>query len=384
MGVFDPITLNGMTARNRFVRSATWEGLAEPDGRASARLEAVMAALSAGGVGLVISGHAYVEKRGQAGPWQLGAHTPGMIPGLARLARAVHARGGRFVVQLAHAGCRANPELTGEPAVGPSASNDPSLPPCREMTPEDLARVQAAFGAAAAICREAGADGVQIHAAHGYGLSQFLAPRTNHRVGAYGGTLENRARMLLEVMAAIRGRVGYDYPILVKLNSEDFLEGGLSRDESRKVASWLDTAGCDAVELSGGTLDAGPCMSIRRGPFAIPEGEAWYRQAAAAVKAETPIPLILVGGIRSLETAEELVDSGTTDLVALSRPLIREPGLVARWQSGDRAPSACISDNACFVPARKGEGIYCLTEVHERKMRERGAVEEAGDGKVGG
>jgi 2,4-dienoyl-CoA reductase-like NADH-dependent reductase (Old Yellow Enzyme family) len=183
MGVFDPITINGMAVRNRFVRSATWEGLAEPDGRASARLEAAMTALAAGGVGLVISGHAYVEKRGQAGPWQLGAHDPDMISGIARLARAVHAQGGRFVVQLAHAGCRANPELSGEPAVGPSAATDPAAPPCREMTPEDLARVQAAFGAAAALCREAGADGVQIHAAHGYGLSQFLSSRTNHRAG---------------------------------------------------------------------------------------------------------------------------------------------------------------------------------------------------------
>jgi 2,4-dienoyl-CoA reductase-like NADH-dependent reductase (Old Yellow Enzyme family) len=177
--------------------------------------------------------------------------------------------------------------------------------------------------------------------------------------------------MLLEVLAAIRGRVGYDYPLLVKINSEDFLENGLTRAESRQVVAWLDAAGCDAVELSGGTLDSGPCMSIRRGPIAIPEGEAWYRQAAADVKAGLAIPVILVGGIRSLETAEDLVDSGTADMVALSRPLIREPGLIARWQAGDRAPSACVSDNACFVPARKGEGVYCLTEAHERKLRAR-------------
>jgi len=374
VGVFDPITINGMTVRNRFVRSATWEGMAEPDGRATPKLEAVMAALAAGGVGLVISSHAYVEKRGQAGPWQLGVHGPAMEPGIARLARAVHAAGGRFVVQLAHAGCRATPALTGEPSIGPSVVDDPKAAPCREMTPDDLAHLEAAFGAAASLCRDAGADGVQIHAAHGYGLSQFLSPLTNRRTGAYGGSLENRARLLLEVLDAIRGRVGNDYPVLAKINSEDFTEGGFSREESLQVARWLADAGLDAVEVSGGTLDSFPRTAIRAGNFPIPQGEAWYRETAAAMKAALAIPVILVGGIRSIETAEGLVASGTADMVSLSRPLIREPGLIARWQSGDRTPSACVSDNACFVTARKGEGISCLTKVREEKRRARAAA----------
>jgi 2,4-dienoyl-CoA reductase-like NADH-dependent reductase (Old Yellow Enzyme family) len=370
MRVFEPITINGMRVKNRFVRSATAEGLAAPDGSATDRLEKAMKDLAMGGVGLVISGHAYVEKRGQAGPWQLGAHIPDMEPGIARLARAVHAYGGRFVVQLAHAGCRAATEHSGEPAVGPSAlagSGDPQAPLCRPMEAEDLARLEAAFGAAAALCRDAGADGVQIHAAHGYGLSQFLSPHTNRRLGAYGGSLANRARLLLEVIWAIRGRVGRDYPVLVKLNSDDFVEGGLSADESRQVVHWLAGAGADAVELSGGTFDSGPLSPIRPGRVAIPDGEAYYRQAARTLKAEgLPIPVILVGGIRSLETAEDLVGSGDADMVALSRPLIREPGLVARWMAGQDAPAACVSDNLCFVPLRRGEGVSCLTEFREK------------------
>lgn len=378
MGVFDPITINGMTVRNRFVRSATWEGMAEPDGRATPKLEAAMAALAAGGVGLVISSHAYVEKRGQAGPWQLGAHAAAMEPGLARLSRAVHAAGGRFVVQLAHAGCRADPELTGEPCVGPSVPSNPKAPPCREMKPDDLARLEAAFGEAASLCRDAGVDGVQIHSAHGYGLSQFLSPLTNRRSGAYGGSLENRARLLLEVLGAIRGRVGNDYPVLAKINSEDFTDGGFTREESLQVGQWLEEAGLDALEISGGTLDSFPRSSIRVGAFPLPEGEAWYRETATAMKEKLSIPVILVGGIRSIETAEALVDSGTADMVSLSRPLIREPGLVARWQSGDRAPSACVSDNACFVTARKGEGISCLTKAREEKRRARAAAPAAG------
>jgi 2,4-dienoyl-CoA reductase-like NADH-dependent reductase (Old Yellow Enzyme family) len=369
MQVFAPIDINGMRVKNRFVRSATWEGMANPDGSVTDRLEAAMKALAVGEVGLVISGHAYVEKRGQAGPWQLGVHVPAMEEGIARLARAVHAYGGRFVVQLAHAGCRADSKLTGEPAVGPSAVESPDAPPCQAMTAEDLARVEAAFGAAAAMCRDAGADGVQIHAAHGYGLSQFLSPRTNHRSGAYGGSLANRARLLIEVLGAIRGRVGRDYPVLAKINSDDFIEGGMTADESAQIVHWLEAAGIDAVELSGGTFESGRLMPIRPGAFPIPEGEAWYRETARSIKADCTIPIILVGGIRSLETAEELLVSGVADMTALSRPLIREPGLVARWLSGDHAPSACVSDNLCFAPARKGEGISCLTEVRERKRR---------------
>ncbi len=381
MRVFEPIVINGMRVKNRFVRSATAEGMAAPDGSATDRLEAVMKSLAVGGVGLVISGHAYVEKRGQAGPGQLGVHTPAMEAGVARLARAVHAYGGRFVVQLAHGGCRAAPQYSGEPAVGPSAPEGPDAPPCRAMGAEDLARMEAAFGAAAWLCRDAGADGVQIHAAHGYGLSQFLSPRTNRRLGAYGGSLANRARLLLEVIGAIRGRVGNDYPVLVKLNSDDFMEGGLTASESRQVVHWLEAAGADAVELSGGTLDSGALSPVRPGRVAIPEGEAYYRDAARAVKAEgLGIPLILVGGVRSLATAEDLVASGAADMVALSRPLIREPGLIARWQAGDDAPSPCVSDNLCFVPLRKGEGVSCLTEARERR---RGQGEAAPDDAAG-
>lgn len=376
MGVFDPITIQGMTLRNRFVRSATWEGLAAPSGLATQRLEALLATLAAGEVGLIISGHAYVEKRGQAGPWQLGVHQPDMAPGIARLAQAVHGAGGRFVVQLAHAGCRANPELTGEPCVGASVPDAPDASACREMTPEDLGRLEAAFGAAAALCQRAGADGVQIHAAHGYGLSQFLSPRTNRRTDAYGGPLENRARVLLEVVAAIRQRVGASYPVLAKINSEDFLPGGMTREEGLHVLQWLEAAGVDAVELSGGTFDSGRLSPVRPGTFPIPEGEAWYKAAAIAAKAALTIPVILVGGIRSLDTAEALVDTGAADMVSLSRPLIREPQLVARWRAGDRMPSGCVSDNRCFLPARKGEGLSCLTMDRQEKQRQRAAVSE--------
>jgi len=378
MHVFTPFVINGMRVKNRFVRSATAEGLCLPDGSVTDRLETTMKELSVGGVGLVISGHAYVEKRGQAHQGQLGVHTPAMEPGIARLARAVHGYGGRFVVQLAHAGCQATATVTGETPVGPSAPATPETPSCQAMTADDLARLEAAFGTAAALCREAGADGVQIHAAHGYCLSQFLSPRTNRRVGAYGGSLANRARLLLEVLGAIRGRVGRDFPVLVKINTEDFIEGGMTAAESLQVIHWLEAAGVDAVELSGGTFASGKLSPVRPGKISIPEGEVYYKPAAEALQqAGRTIPVILVGGIRSLETSEALVESGLADMVALSRPLVREPGLIARWESGDHAPAACVSDNLCFKPLLAGEGLFCLTEVRQKERQSREAAKNA-------
>lgn len=364
MQVFSPIVINGMRLKNRFTRSATGEGMANPDGSASDRLEALLKTLAKGEVGLVISSHAYVEKRGQARSSQLGAHGPNMEAGIARLARIVHAYGGRFVVQLAHAGLRADPEVTGETPLGPSAPENAAAG--RAMEAEDLARLEAAFGTAAALCRDAGADGVQIHAAHGYGLSQFLSPRTNRRTGAYGGSLQNRARLLLEVLGAIRGRIGRDYPVLAKINSDDFLDGGFTSAECVQVVAWLEAAGLDAVELSGGVFESGRLNFSRPGRIAIPDGEAWYRDTARAVKAAgVTMPVILVGGLRSLETCEDIVASGDAELVAMSRPFIREPRLIARWQAGDTAPATCVGDNLCFAPARSGQGLYCVTEAKQ-------------------
>lgn len=364
MQVFSPIAINGMRLKNRFVRSATGEGMANPDGSASDRLEALLKTLAKGDVGLVVSSHAYVEKRGQARASQLGAHSPDMEAGIARLARIVHAYGGRFVVQLAHAGLRADPEVTGQAPLGPSVPEDAAAG--QAMEAEDLARLEAAFGAAAALCRDAGADGVQIHAAHGYGLSQFLSPRTNRRTGAYGGSLQNRARLLLEVLGAIRGRIGREYPVLAKINSDDFIAEGFTSAECVQVVAWLEAAGLDAVELSGGVFESGRLNFSRPGRIAIPDGEAWYRDTTRAVKAAgVTMPVILVGGLRSLQTCEDIVASGDAELVAMSRPFIREPALVARWQAGDTAPAACVNDNLCFAPARSGQGLYCVTEARQ-------------------
>ncbi len=364
--LFEPTAINGMPLANRFVRSATWEGLAGPQGEATEPLAQLMAELVRGGAGLLVSSHAYVVREGQAGPRQLGLWADHLVPGLARVAAAVHAEGGRIVAQLAHAGVQADESLSGRPRVAVSAEVSGRYGPGRELRTAEIQSLAEAFAAAARRAREAGFDGVQIHAAHTYLLSQFLSPFYNRREDAYGGSPEKRAAAVLEVLAAVRAAVGPDCPVLVKLNAADFLEGGLTEDDALAAARLLDEAGVDAIELSGGYVQPGPYRCARPGRLR-PEEEGYYRETARKLKPALTCPLILVGGIRSLETAERLVAEGTADYIALCRPLVAEPHLVRRWQQGDRRPSRCVSDNRCYEPILAGQGIACVTLGKEQR-----------------
>jgi 2,4-dienoyl-CoA reductase-like NADH-dependent reductase (Old Yellow Enzyme family) len=365
VSLFDTTTINGMTLTNRFVRSATYEGMANADLTVSQRLIDLMVALAKGGIGLIITGLAPVTKDGQNMPWQIGIHSDDFIPGLTQMTEAVHDAGGKIVIQIAHGGAQGNPELTGEllgPSVIPAVSGEGAA--CRAMTTEEIRRVVEAFGEAGRRAKHAGFDGVQLHGAHGFLLSEFLSPFFNKRTDQYGGSLENRARIVLNAYHRVRAAVGTNYPVMIKLNSEDFLEGGLTLKEMLQVASWLETEGIDAIELSGGTS-----WAIRRGnPNAsysrVEKTDLYYRDAARRYKDTVQVPLMLVGGIRSFDVAQQIVEDGLTDYIALCRPLIREPDLVNRWKSGDTRPSACVSDNACFRPLGEGKGLVC---VHLKK-----------------
>ena len=359
--LFDSIDINGMLLSNRFVRSATWEGLATEDGRCTDRLTELMTQLVDGGVGLIITGHAYVLRRGQAGPWQLGIYDDTLIPGLTQMTGAVHQRSGKIVAQLAHAGLYADVDRIGQPPLAPSVLTDLTETTPGEMRPVDIEQVIDAFGAAALRAKTAGFDGVQIHAAHGYLLSQFLSPRFNLRTDAYGGNDVKRARIVLEVLETIRQRVGPDYPVLIKMNAGDYLEGGLEPADAIRIGTRLASAGIDAIELSGGTGASGKLRPVRTGIKTVAQ-EAYFETAAAAFREQVRVPLILVGGIRSFSVAERIVSQDIADCISMSRPFIREPGLVNRWKSGDRSRSTCLSDNRCFVPINKGEGLYCVTE----------------------
>ena len=358
--LFETTEINGMKLSNRFVRSATWEGMAGDDGSVTPRLTQTMVDLAEGGVGLIITGHAYVSPEGQAGPWQLGIHRDELVDGLRSMCGAVHDAGGKLVVQLAHAGNVAI-ETTGQVPLVVSAFEGLSNSPRHELTKDDIKKLVKAFADAAGRAKEAGFDGVQMHSAHGYLLNQFLSPAYNLREDEYGGSIENRARFHVEVYNAVREVVGKEYPVLIKINSEDCIENGLTLEDSAAATRLLADVGLDAIELSGGTPDSGKLGPARVG-INKEEKEAYFKKAAAVYKREIDLPLILVGGMRSLAVAEQIIGNGIADYISMCRPLIREPGLIKRWQSGDVSPAKCKSDNLCFGPAMEGKGIFCVAE----------------------
>lgn len=369
--LFDHTSINGMELGNRFVRSATWEGLASEDGSATPRLTEMMVELVRGEVGLVVSSYAFVSPEGRSSRSQLGACDDSMLPGLSNMAGKVHAEGGKIALQLVHGGCASRPLSTDTEPVGPSGPIGKEMQKCSAASGRDIEKILSDFSKAAGRAKQAGFDAVQIHAAHGFLLSQFLSPAFNRRTDEYGGRLENRVRLLLEVTKAIRESVGPGYPLLVKLNSEDFLDTGMTREEAVEVSVMLENASVDGIEFSGGTVISPEKLSpVRPGRLRTPGEEVYYREAALLYKKKVSVPLILVGGIRSFDVAEGLVHGGTADYISMSRPLICEPGLVRRWREGDRRPAECVSDNACFGPASDGRGLYCVTM--EKKRRKTG------------
>jgi len=357
---------NDLELSNRFIRSATWEGLAGEDGACTPELVNLIVALTAGKVGLIITGHAYISSSGQATVRQLGVDHDGRIQELSKMTTAVHNEGSRIIMQLAHGGLRADAKFSGIAPMGPSTGEGLLPSPGREMTVEDIRQIVNTFGQAARRAQKAGFDGVQIHAAHGYLLSQFLSPAFNQRTDDYGGQLENRARIVLDILQRIRQEAGSDFPIFIKINCEDFLNKGLTRGEFIQVCAMLDRAGIDAIEVSGGTFLSGERIPFRK-EIKFERDQAYFRKAAKGLKAAINTPVILVGGIRSYLLAERLVDEGFADYISMSRPYIREPGLIARWQSGDLRKATCISCNGCLGAARSEQGIYCVQDRKSAK-----------------
>lgn len=366
MSLFAETVLNGMVLKNRLVRSATWEGMCEPDGRPTARLADCYRELARGGVGLIITGYAYVRPDGKQLPGKLGIHREDFAAEMRALTGAVHAAGGKICLQLVHAGGQTDTSNAGGHPLAPSAVKVEQFPERpRAMTFADIQSVVKAFREAARRAREYGFDAVQLHAAHGYLINQFLSPHTNYRSDEYGGRPENRARFLMEVYWEVREAVGRDFPVLVKLNGADNLADGLDLADARHAARLLDQAGIDAIEISGGTPASGPGAPVRR-HIDHPGDEAYNLPLAREIKAAVNCPVMVVGGFRSPEICEAALQ-GDADYISLSRPFIREPGLANRWRAGDRTRATCISCNACFIPAFKEGGIYCVVE---RKRQE--------------
>ena len=366
--LFEESAINQLTLKNRFVRAATWEGLATAKGEVTPALVEMMVSLARGGVGLIISSHTYVSPEGQGTPWQMGIYNDRLIAGLQELTTAVHAHGGKIVMQLTHAGLYAEVSVTGQAAMVVSDNGQFPEKDKKVMTLEDIERMISAFASGARRALAAGFDGVEIHSGHGYFLSQFLSPIFNRRQDAYGGSIENRTRIHLQICDAVRAVVGKDYPVLIKMNSTDLVEGGLTPDDGLQAAKRFCDAGFDAIEVSGGIIRTGRLSPSKPG-INTESREAYFKEYARGIKAHIKTPLILVGGLRSYPVAEKIIAEGIADYISMSRPLIREPDLINRWQKGDQRRSQCTSDNLCFNPGLEGKGVFCVTREIENNKK---------------
>ncbi|MFQ5722333.1 MAG: NADH:flavin oxidoreductase [Candidatus Aminicenantales bacterium] len=345
--LFSPTKIGGLVIPNRFVRSATHDFMAEDDGSITDRQVDLFKNLAQGEAGLIITGHAYVHPSGKASPFQIGAYKDELVEGLQKLTEAVHRYPSRIFLQLSHAGRQTKPRLCQGTPLAPSPLYEPTfnITP-REMKPEEIEQTIDDFIQAGRRAKEAGFDGVQIHAAHGYLLSSFISPYTNRRQDKWGGNLTNRLRIVVEIIKGLKKLLGQDFPVAAKLNSTDFLDGGLDLEESVKIAQILEASGLDAVEVSGGMAEAGK-GSVWKGIH--PENEeGYFVQNAAIIKKAVSIPVFGLGGLRTFSVMEKIIKESLVDFISMSRPFIREPFLVKKFRQGQITKSECISCNKCF------------------------------------
>ena len=367
--LFETTTINGLTLGNRFIRSATWEGMCDSNGHPTPRLTSCYRDLAAGNVGLIITGYTFVRPEGKQLPGKMGIHTDDVAVDMRTLSQMVHSKGGKICIQLVHAGGQTTAKTAGRRPLAPSAVTVEQFPEEPEaMTKKDIDEVVAAFGDGARRAKEYGFDAVQLHAAHGYLINQFLSPLTNQRTDEYGGPVENRCRFLLEVYRRVRLAVGPDFPVFAKLNGSDNLEGGLDINDAVYAASLLDKEKIDAIEVSGGTSASGEKGAVRI-KIDRPDREAYNLALAGEIKKAVRCPIMVVGGFRSLEVIHKALIEQGIDYISMARPFIREPQLIKRWEEGDRSPARCISCNGCFEPGIKEGGIYCVVEKKEAQRR---------------
>lgn len=376
-----PKKIGNVEIKNRFVRSATFEGRAS-DGFVSDKLLEFYKALAEGGCGLIITGVASVQESGRIGDPQMGIHRDDFVDGLKKLSDTVHEHGNgcKIAIQLHHCG-RQNPFA--KDLIAPSAVYDPFLQKTpREMSINEIKETVEAFAQGIRRAKEAGFDGVQLHAAHGWLLSGFLSPSTNIRQDDYGGNTENRIRIVEDIYNRAVEMVGKEFPIMIKYNGDDNLEGGMDINEAIKIGERLSKLGYAALEISGGMWAALKRSKEELGwKIAMPPesrisvgtvNETSYNVPnAREIKKLVNIPVIAIGGINSIDLVEKILNEGSADFIALSRPLIREPGLPNRWLNGIGSPTVdCIYCNSCV--SSMGRGVRCVAkEKAERKARRK-------------
>ncbi|HEX6237768.1 MAG TPA: NADH:flavin oxidoreductase [Acidimicrobiales bacterium] len=390
---FAPARLGPLTLRNRFVKAATFEGLTR-DHTVNQRLIEFHRTVARGGVGMTTLAYCAVTPEGCGTPNEL-VLTRDLVPGLRRLADAVHAEGAAVAAQIGHAGAVA--ASTGHRALSPSAVFSPlAMRRTRAATSDDIVRIVRAFGHAARVVADGGFDAVEIHLGHGYLPSEFLSPRLNKRGDDWGGSLENRAKFAREIVRVVRDAVDDRLAVTAKLNMADGVRGGLWLDESVEVARMLESDGClDALELTAGSSLQNPMYLFRgeapvvemartvpralRPAFRLfggrflrtyPFQEAYLLPYARQFRDALSMPLILLGGVNRIETVHQAMAEGF-QFVALGRALLREPDLIERWRAGRLTESLCVHCNKCMVTIYRGTHCVLVSQDQQPWLRPR-------------
>jgi 2,4-dienoyl-CoA reductase-like NADH-dependent reductase (Old Yellow Enzyme family) len=313
-----PISFSGLNLRNRIVMPPMWSGKATPTGGVTDAIIEYHRERAAAGCGLVIVEHAFVHARGRHTPTQIGVHSDEMIKDLARLSSAVKSEGAVVALQISHAGSRGSSAVLGVKPVAPSAIPHPYEPDGEvpdALTAAQIREIVAAFGSAAVRARAAGFDAVEIHAAHGFLLSEFLSPLTNRRADEFGGSVEGRSKLHIEVLGEVRARLGPNFPVFVRLGACDETPGGLELEDACKTATRLAGGGANLIDVSGGL----------QGSRGIGKDPGYFVAYASAIKARVKVPVIVTGGIRDPEDADVIVREGKADLVGIGRGMLEDP-----------------------------------------------------------
>ena len=369
--LFEPLQIGPLEIANRFVRSATYFGLADDNGCIGEKSIELMRNLAVNQVGLIMTGYAYINREGRCFADMNGIDDDKQLPGYQAMTSAVHDSGGKIVMQIAHGGDRSTAAIaTGERHLAVSANKSDEGP--IEMNDEDIESIIDAFGKSAARVQESGFDGVQIHGAHGYLVTQFLSPSSNRRQDQWGGSLENRMRFVVEVVRAIKRRVDADFPVMIKLGCHDYLDKGegMPIEEGAEVAAQLEREGVSFIEVSHG-MGGRAFRKISMGKESRPIAEAYLVPDARIVRQSTTVPLAVVGGMRSLGVMESVLEEGAADCIAMSRPLIRQPELIMQWREGHTENADCVSCFACLTTDKTGKSDIHCREILKKKKGKR-------------
>lgn len=357
-----PGRIGNLQLRNRLIRAATSETMCTVDGDVTDELIALYENLAKGGAGLLITGHAYIERRGQCSDRQIGIYSDRQVPGLRRLTDTVHRQGGKIFAELSHAGSQCGmPHI--EPVAPSAARNDIFGTMARALTTDEIGQLMVAFAEAARRAIEAGFDGIHIHGGNGYLISQFSSPYTNRRSDEWGGDATRRDRFIVSVYSAIRQAIGPDIPISARYGVADAVSGGLDMQEGIDRAVRLRQAGLDAVEVSYGIMDSYLSnirpyvgLTLRRAVadwvlpwlWRRPSPEAYYRRFGTALRRVSDVPIILVGGVRTTHVMTEVLESGDVDFLSFARPFVREPDFPNQLIAGRTGAVDCVSCNICL------------------------------------